>query len=521
MMLHEKQNTCTGQSGERLCDGCFELAEFDSQHSAQVLSPELSQIRCSLARKINLHHDPFFHHLPFELASRVFIFCVEDVMEQTFSDPTESPFPTLALKSPLHLGKVCWAWRHIAWATPQLWKTMNLLVPNTPPMSTVDLVRQWLTRSGQQPLSISLMFQNFPEKFQDVHESISSLFCVIRYYSYRWRRMQLVIPETYMDGLLRGTDSLPLLETLKVHPIFQPMHSVRIRLGNTPLLRKVEFEDLYLQSIFLEWTNLTFVSFTCVLLDELFQILRLAPGMTEFKLIGMSDDSGDYPMPVEIFTHQSLRTLYVRPEEGRFSAVLDPFFSKASFPSLVDFTYDSSLSNDQFPVDGLLSLFDHSQCSITHFALVIHEDGAPMGKEDLVLLLKILPAVTHLSLLNLDKEICLLTDHFFYHFAESLQENVNVFLPQLQVLKYEGWRSFAWEELANMCCSRSTPRNPASDAGTSKRIPKFATLRSLEFDLAQDIGTPITMHFNVYEEGDNMVDLFQFLEDAQWFKFHL
>jgi hypothetical protein len=80
---------------------------------------------------------------------------------------------------------------------------------------------------------------------------------------------------------------------------------------------------------------------------------------------------------------------------------------------------------------------------------------------------------------------------------------VDEFLPHLHVLKYEGWRSFTWEELA---CSRSTP----SDDGASKCSPQFATLRNLEFDLAGDLGTPITSHFNVYEDDDDVVDLLQF-----------
>jgi len=436
------------------------------------------------------------------------MFCVEDVMEESFSQAPECPPSKLALKSPLHLGKVCRAWREIAWATPQLWKTMSLSVPNIPQMSMVDLVRQWLSRSGQQPLSISLMFPNFPEELKGIHESTSSLLDAIRDHSYHWRRMQLFIPETYLDILLWNV-RLPLLETLKIHPIFQPMHILHIHLVNAPLLTRVEVDDMHFQHLSLEWTNITFVGFTCILLEEYFPLLRLAPALTGCKFIMMVKGDDDYDCPTEIFTHQSLRTMHIRPQGRPFFPDLDPFFSKVSFPSLVDFTYDSSLS-DEFPLDSLLSLFDRSQCSITHFALVIHEDGAPMDEQDLVLLLKALPSVTHLSLLNSDRDILLLTNHFLRHFAESLQGKADEFLPHLQVLKYEGWRSFDWEEVANMCHSRSIPRFPASDNDASKRIPKFAILRCLEFELARDLGTTIHVQCNVYEDDVDMVDFLQF-----------
>lgn len=102
-MLHDKkQNVCEGGYGESLCDGCSALANFDAQHNTQVLSPELSEIRRSLATKINCHHDPFIHRLPLELASKVFVFCIEDFIHKIFrSDryPLPQPSPNIAAAS--------------------------------------------------------------------------------------------------------------------------------------------------------------------------------------------------------------------------------------------------------------------------------------------------------------------------------------------------------------------------------------------------------------------------------------
>lgn len=533
-MLHnEKQKVC---DSERLCDGCSELATFDTQHNIQVLSPELSEIRCSLATNINHRHDPFIHRLPFELASKVFVFHVEDFIDEPLSDQINTSLHKAALISPLLLGRVCRTWRDIAWAIPQLWSTMTLLVRNVTQLYTlarIDLINQWLNRSGQQPLNITIQFQFLPEQLQGVNDAISSLFDPIRDHSYHWRRIHLIVPPNHLGGLLGGLDSLPLLEHLAIHPSVKPMRHLGLdfQLVHTPLLARVEFADLFLRNISLDWTNLTFVSFTCVYIDEIFHILQLAPKLTGANFVRMSNESGDFPDPTEIFTHQALRTLHIQPEDHHFSVDLDPFFSKVAFPSLIDFTYDSSVSDDWFPLNGLLDLFNQSQSSLTHLTLVIHESGAMMREQDLTLLLQALPTITHLSLTNFDTKISLITDHFFLDCAETPHRNADVFLPHLQVLKYEGWRSFEWKKLADMCYSRSTPRTTGIDDGSQNFPVRF---HFVEFELypplhgdvwdiepdciplfkqARELGTTISVHCKIYHQNLHdweIVDLLPF-----------
>jgi hypothetical protein len=156
-----------------------------------------------------------------------------------------------------------------------------------------------------------------------------------------------------------------------------------------------------------------------------------------------------------------------------------------------------------------------------------------MGKQDLTLLLRKLPTVTHLSLLNFDPDVQLITNHFLHHFAETPHRNRDIFLAHLQVFKYEGWHSFAWKELADMCYSTSTPRKLASGNVASKHIPFFRRLELRlyllygsglnhhpidldcisSFKLALDFGTMITIHSSIYkyDVGEwEMVDLLQF-----------
>lgn len=416
---------------------------------------------------------------------------------------------------------------------------MILLVHNVPQTYTeIDLIHQWLSRSGQQPLNITVQFLFLSEKLQDGNDTIASLFDPIRDHSSHWRRMHLIVPPTYLDRLLGGLDSLLLLE----HPAFFPSFnrtwhsSLGFRLGHTPLLARVEIADLFLRHISLDWINLTFMGFTSICFNEIFHILRLAPKLTEAKFLMVNNELGDFPPPTEMCTHQSLRTLHIQPS---FSMDLNPLFSKAAFPSLVDFTYDFSTQEGWFPLNGLLllGLFYQSQCLLTHLTLVNRESGILMHEHDLTLLLQGLQTITHLSLLNFDTKLSLITNHFFRKCAETRRTNTDVFLPYLQVLKYEGWRSFGWKELADLCHSRSTPRIADIDDDSLQRSPLPTPLRFVEFELylpdvgnvwgydridddymplftqARKLGTTISIHCNVYESSVGeweMVDLLRF-----------
>ena len=119
----------------------------------------------SLISDINFRHSSFIRDIPNEIVRLIFTFC---------HDPT----PRRNKKSQsrgfcmLRLGAVCQKWREIAWATPEFWTTLRM--PDIPKGSSpsfslqVELAQEWLFRTANLPLNISLETQESSEFNHDV-----------------------------------------------------------------------------------------------------------------------------------------------------------------------------------------------------------------------------------------------------------------------------------------------------------------------------------------------------------------
>ena len=136
-------NRC-GDAVEEGGDPKDELAEL-------VAFLELLRLkRYVLKRKINQFHSPVVRQLPPDVTSTIFEFCLPD-----FTDHPLTPYIKENLSLPLSLGAICSYWRDIAWSTPILWSTLVVCDPSKHNSHVVTgLAREWLTRSGQLPLSI-------------------------------------------------------------------------------------------------------------------------------------------------------------------------------------------------------------------------------------------------------------------------------------------------------------------------------------------------------------------------------
>jgi hypothetical protein len=132
--------TCTVLEGDP-CSACKER-EIVRQKIIQ-LEAEIKKLKTkydNLASKMNAAHDPFIHKLPSEIGSHIF----------RLSLPRYSSIesgPRLVAGS-LKLGAVCRKWRQLAWATPNLWESLSIVIhPSASHFlaeSLPDLLREWL-----------------------------------------------------------------------------------------------------------------------------------------------------------------------------------------------------------------------------------------------------------------------------------------------------------------------------------------------------------------------------------------
>ena len=109
---------------------------------------QLEQDRVSLKRKIN-SSSPILQ-LPSEISSEIFSAYLGG---QSLQDDPESE-----LESPLFLGRICSAWRELAWSIPSLWCSVDLNFEQRKINPLV--VDQWLIRSHTLPLSIRILVRD-------------------------------------------------------------------------------------------------------------------------------------------------------------------------------------------------------------------------------------------------------------------------------------------------------------------------------------------------------------------------
>ena len=95
--------------------------------------------------------------------------------------------------TPFTLGAVCRYWRAVTWSTPILWSAM-LVRFFAFDNNKSTLVKDWLSRSGQLPLSIRIFFR----PIRSTTEADFRFFAeIINQYSSRWRHFDLSVPANF------------------------------------------------------------------------------------------------------------------------------------------------------------------------------------------------------------------------------------------------------------------------------------------------------------------------------------
>ena len=130
-----------------LCDLCMEFKQLQDQISGvtQHLG-RLLEKRYQLKERIAIYHsNKIIQKIPPEFLSNIFQFFIS-----SDSDCERNP------NSSLILGAICGRWRAIAWSTPCLWSSISINFDIGSLGDKLRLAREWLSRSGQLPLSISI-----------------------------------------------------------------------------------------------------------------------------------------------------------------------------------------------------------------------------------------------------------------------------------------------------------------------------------------------------------------------------
>ncbi|KAF8956696.1 hypothetical protein BDZ97DRAFT_2079667 [Flammula alnicola] len=332
---HPHSLKCSVSSGA----ACAKLSELDAAIDRQLA--DLLEKRRALKTQVNHHHNPLIHRLPSEIASHVFTLYVESVNERLLSD---HPYDKADWSPSLLLASVCKIWREIALATPRLWASANIFLYNSDLRgSQAELVKQWLDRSGQLPLSINLT-TGFPGYHRVQEKSFLPLFYIVRQYSHRWHSLTLYYVR-YNHYIIGDLMQAPMLETIRLFPEYYSIGAT-FHLPETPSLRHFEINNNILVSdVVVQWDTLTFFECDFIYIYEVLLILCSAKRLVTGRFHGVDDNSlEDGHESAARVTHTSLKHLHISCLNGIFNPHLSKLINLLDLPSVESFVFDTSLS---------------------------------------------------------------------------------------------------------------------------------------------------------------------------------
>ncbi|PPQ83938.1 hypothetical protein CVT25_000691 [Psilocybe cyanescens] len=276
-------------------------------------------LKRNLRTEINDHHDPITRRFPPELTSRVF----EISSEECGPYDLHGEIPWDQLFTPLILGAVCQTWRHIAWSSPSLWTRICISSKVAMKDAYVDLVEEWLQRSGQLPLSMDIKFSssNIP-----TNATFRRLISIINRHSNHWQNMDINCYPEQLRFICGDSTDAPILRNLSItgsgsrpraNYIFNStMDSMK------PRPSCVHLTDIHLKSVGIDWSDITHIALFmwCIHLDECIELLRQAPQLVDCHIQGLhtakSEDWKAFASPYQLSVPHGLQSLCLMDYKG-------------------------------------------------------------------------------------------------------------------------------------------------------------------------------------------------------------
>ena len=372
--------------------------------------------RYDLKGKINRFHSPIVRHLPPDVMSIIFEFCLP-----YFSDHYDQflAFISEDFSFPLSLGAVCSYWRDIAWSMPSLWSSLVVRVTSKhDPRIIAGVAQEWLARSGQLPLSIHILAHN--------NKPVSSLSDIIKRYSTRWSHLDLCMPPDYYQHIQAIDNHAPALKSIRFHSFDDEM-SLNFQL-TCPRLERATLEKLSMNGSNIQCDNLTHLTLQSMSTNDVLLILRKTPRLV-FCKVSCCYYTRYIEQNIGAFVLSSLRSLHLPVDhaEDILNNMIAPHLEELNYPSYYD------------PLMQVITSFlRRSACSLRSFSMAFiifprHFESCMIFFRSINIL-----SITSLnySLENHDGwNILQLVAKVLSSQSTSLQQE---FLPNLKILEYTG-----------------------------------------------------------------------------------
>jgi hypothetical protein len=407
---------------------CSNSSPSDLFMELEVLENALSKLKieqCELKRNKNHIHSSFIRIIPSEIIAVISGFAITD-----FTITDSSPDAIL-------LSSVCSDWRRAVVGTPELWSTIKIDLPfiqisdnKEVARSTLklprlaDFIDEWLARSGQLPLNISLYYDHEVPWHSLTLKAYIPIFNILNKYSSRWHILNLSIPPHFHQSL--QPDSLPLLEQLHItcksiglHLTFPPtprLNTVEIHPG-----RNIEFVIPIDNGI--HWNTVTHVSLESITSCDCLALLRLSPQLLHCTF-HMVEDFTEEPLESPVLSSLTYLSLHHRRDTSR---ILD----NVKLPCLETLVMYNVIT------DPVIAFIERSSCSLRTLSLL---SWHIRKTNKLIPLLQFLsPSLTRLAISRLPSPIRGTKNYLsiLTRIYTSQSEVVgNDFLPHLEVFEY-------------------------------------------------------------------------------------
>ena len=388
--------------------------------------------------------------LPNEIMSIIFAFYASNL------DPKTSPFT---------LGAICQRWREIAWSTPQAWSKLvayfglngwSLELSAT----RLQLIRDWLSRSGRVPLTIDIFASWLNEeqlvRGQELVELLNS-------YCDRWYSLDLHLPWPALELLDASACTSSQIYHLALFADDERAFLPLSRLAP----RSVDIGCIQLDFRSLDWSCVTDITISNSPVHRILRLLQLAPNILRgnFPFAGCAEE--DPPAPYVQVVHSKLRTLHI---EFSFDEVDQRFFENATLPALEELVLEEC---DIDLTANLIPFLHRSSCQLRKLSL---PESNPMIS-CLTDVTRALPSLEEVSITSGSADVGSLGPFFQALVQHSSAEAASTapsspLLPSLRAFEWSGSGSFPWHIVPNFFVPLS------ADDGRSCRPLESITIRT-------------------------------------------
>jgi hypothetical protein len=448
--------------------------------------------------KCNTILSPARRLLP-DVLREIFYHCLPDDRNPTLS----------ATEAPVLLTRVCSIWRAVALTSPLIWARLHISLPGNPCLSpgfesrlssaaiakryqvfskAMELrclaVKDWLTRAGTCPLSISLSYpMGLIEAADDsvddreAYDVTEPLFQQILPFSQRWKHVELSMPFSIykkLETLISG-DALPLLNSLRgnmslddigfEHPDSDP---VPVRFLEAPNLQRLSLNSRQLsQKIIMFppiWGQLIDLRIQSTITDvDFFNIIKLCHNLVTCQVDNMQVPWSSPYVPQTEVVIPTLQMIRIN-ELGGASHVVQAI----NAPNLKSLDYrfparfcDESHSSTLMRADKLLALVKRGVSTLRKLTL----EPQNLRPEDTVTCLSLANEVSHLVLkcpsftFETLEDDTLPSDVFDLDLL-TIPDNScpfasqDILLPKLEILEMNGIRQFTDDGILRLLASR-------------------------------------------------------------------